>query len=362
MISKHLPNFQQALLDWFAEHQRPLPWRQHQRPYEIWVSEIMLQQTQVRTMLPFYTRWMTELPTIRSVADAPEEGVLKLWEGLGYYSRARNLRKAAQVICREHGSEFPEDFEQIRALPGIGRYTAGAIASIAFNQPRPVVDGNVERVLCRIEGIAAPTKSTPVQKQLWSLATEWIPNGQARGFNQGLMELGATLCTPRNPSCLLCPANPWCAAFHEGRIEAIPAPRMRPEVTRIDKTTALVRKGGRWLVRKRPAGGLMGGLWEFPTWEEMPPEGSAEPWLAKQLQEDYGITARIGPELFQLEHGYTRFHATLHCRLCTADEALPFSATNAQWLTLDEISALALPRVFQRLRQRLHDEPPVVEF
>ena len=156
MNPDHLPDLQQALLDWFAEHQRPLPWRRQYHPYEIWVSEIMLQQTQVKTMLPFYTRWMSELPTVHSVAAASEEMVLKLWEGLGYYSRVRNLQKAARVICDEHGGELPADFDHIRALPGIGPYTAGALASIAFNQPRPVVDGNIERVLCRIEGIGEP--------------------------------------------------------------------------------------------------------------------------------------------------------------------------------------------------------------
>ena len=356
MNPDHLPDLQQALLDWFVEHQRSLPWRRQYHPYEIWVSEIMLQQTQVKTMLPFYTRWMSELPTVHSVAAASEEMVLKLWEGLGYYSRARNLQKAARVICDEHGGELPADFDHIRALPGIGPYTAGALASIAFNQPRPVVDGNIERVLCRIEDIGEPPKSTPVQKQLWSLAAEWIPHGHAREFNQGLMELGATLCTPRNPSCLLCPANAWCVAFHTGRTDTIPVPRGRPEIIRIEKLTALVQNGDCWLVRKRPEGGLMGGLWEFPTWEELPSENSAAAWLTQQLHEDYGVAARIGPELFKMEHDYTRFHATLHCRLCIVAEIPSVLPDNAQWLTLGEISALALPRVFQRLRKRLLDE------
>ncbi|MEE2716549.1 MAG: A/G-specific adenine glycosylase [SAR324 cluster bacterium] len=356
MTPEQLPDLQHTLLGWFAEHQRPLPWRRRCRPYEIWVSEIMLQQTQVKTMLPFYTHWMAELPSVRSVAEAPEEVVLKLWEGLGYYSRAHNLQKAAQVICGQHGGVFPEDFEQIRALPGIGPYTAGAIASIAFNQPRPVVDGNVERVLCRIEGIAEPPKSTPVQKRLWALAAEWIPHGHARDFNQGLMELGATVCTPRNPSCLLCPVNAWCVAFQTGRTDAIPAPRTRPKPTKIAKITALTQCGNRWLVRKRPEGGLMGGLWEFPTWEEPPAEGSTAVWLATQLCAEYGVDAQIGPELFQMEHGYTRFQATLHCWICTVAEIPDAISTNARWLTLDEIAELALPRVFQRLRKRLLDE------
>ena len=186
--ANELEDLQQSLLKWFKEHQRMLPWRENYEPYQVWISEIMLQQTQVKTMLPFYRRWMEGLPGIREVAEADEELLIKLWEGLGYYRRVRNIRKTAEMICNEYGGQFPEQVAELLKLPGIGRYTAGAIISIAFNQPAPIVDGNVTRVLCRIRKIEDPPQIGDVGKELWRLAEAWIPKEEARNFNQALME------------------------------------------------------------------------------------------------------------------------------------------------------------------------------
>jgi A/G-specific adenine glycosylase len=205
-----LSRFQAQLLEWFAAQQRKLPWRQDYAPYGVWISEMMLQQTRVTTVLSYYERWMRELPDIASVAAAEEAQLLKLWEGLGYYSRVRNIQKAARQICAEHGGAFPTDFAAIRRLPGIGPYTAGAIASIAFEQDRPIVDGNVVRVACRVFHITDNPKESDVQKRLWNIAAAWIPAGQARHFNQAVMELGATVCHVQQPTCLLCPVQEHC--------------------------------------------------------------------------------------------------------------------------------------------------------
>src|SRR6266496_4578583 len=219
-----------VLLDWFTRHARELPWRRTLDPYAIWVSEIMLQQTQVKTVVPYWTRWMSELPTVKALAAAGPDRVLKLWEGLGYYTRARNLQKAAQRIVEFHRGKFPENFDDILALPGVGRYTAGAIASIAFHQPRPILDGNVMRVLTRIFGIAADPREKKTNAQLWQITEELVHYAShvahhefpCSRLNQSLMELGALICTPRSPRCERCPVNRLCVARHRGWQEKLP--------------------------------------------------------------------------------------------------------------------------------------------
>ena len=219
------------LLDWFSKNARELPWRRTRDPYAIWVSEIMLQQTQVKTVIPFWERWLRELPTIEAAAKAPSAKIHKLWEGLGYYTRVRNLQKAAQVIMEKHGGKFPKKFDDVLALPGIGRYTAGAIRSIAFNQPTPILDGNVIRVLIRIFGIAENPKEKQANARLWQLAEVLVKNSSlvtrhsslsCSHLNQSLMELGALICTPRQPQCLICPVQRCCEAFRQQRTENLP--------------------------------------------------------------------------------------------------------------------------------------------
>ncbi len=227
-----------VLLDWYRKNARPLPWRNTTDPYAIWVSEIMLQQTQVKTVIPFWERWMQELPTVQALAKADPDQVLKLWEGLGYYRRARHMQLAAKRVIEEHRGRFPNDYEAILTLPGIGPYTAGAICSIAFDQPVPILDGNVERVLARIYGIRSNPKERKTSKRLWKLARDWVEaaqhfgKGSCSALNQGLMELGAMICIPRSPRCGSCPLRDGCSACKHDSSDRIPAIPRGPKVTR----------------------------------------------------------------------------------------------------------------------------------
>jgi len=317
------------LLDWFAANARDLPWRRTRDPYAIWVSEIMLQQTQVKTVIPYWNRWMRELPTIKSTANASADKIHKLWEGLGYYTRVRNLQKTAQAIVAKHGGRFPGNFDDVLALPGIGRYTAGAICSIAFNQPTPILDGNVIRVLTRIFGIAKNPKEKKTNEFLWQIAKELV--GRAKSakeakkqdtsrpsrssleinpcshFNQSLMELGALVCTPRNPQCRICPVRIFCVAFRENRIEQLPNLRKRETAASRQFVAFIVENNGRFLVRQRPAGVVNAHLWEFPNTEIH--GGKSEPKLA--AKDIFGIAPiRIEP-LATVKHSITRYRITL---------------------------------------------------
>ena len=249
-----------ALVRWFEENQRALPWRIAYDPYHVWVCEAMLQQTQVETALPYYERFLAALPTIHALAEADEQQVLTLWAGLGYYSRARHLQAAAKIVILEHGGAVPGDYETLRALPGIGQYMAGAIMSIAFNKPYPIVDGNVRRVLSRVYGW---TGDNP--KQLWEAAEKLVHQAEPRLINQALMELGATVCSFKAPRCLVCPVQEACIAFKEGTQDKIPATRKRPETIRVLLAAVVQYQNGLYLMRKEK------GLWEFPMFGDLPP-------------------------------------------------------------------------------------------
>lgn len=260
-------SFQQNLIEWFRANQRKLPWRQHYKPYEVWVSEIMLQQTQMDTVLPYFSRWMSSFPTLKALAKAESKSVLKLWEGLGYYSRARNLHESAKKIVRENGGVFPDKFEEILAIKGVGRYTAGAIASIAFNQDKPIVDGNILRVLSRVYAIPDPIDVEKNRARFWNLQEALIPKGQAREFNQALMELGALICSSQNPSCAVCPIRGACQAFKMKVPENYPMKSRKKKMIKIEASALILEKDGKYLLRLRPVGKIMGGLWEFPEWK-----------------------------------------------------------------------------------------------
>ena len=247
------------LVRWFRQNQRALPWRIAYDPYHVWVCEVMLQQTQVETALPYYDRFLTTLPTIQSLANADEQQVLTLWAGLGYYSRARNLQAAAKIVVRDLGGTVPDDYETLRTLPGIGQYMAGAIMSIAFNKPYPIVDGNVRRVLSRIHGWTGENA-----KQLWEAAEKLVQLAEPRAVNQALMELGATVCSFKAPRCLVCPVNGACVACKTGTQDQIPVVKKRPETIRVVLFAVVQESGGRHLMRKQK------GLWEFPMFGELP--------------------------------------------------------------------------------------------
>jgi A/G-specific adenine glycosylase len=337
---------QRAVVEWFVQAQRRLPWRERYDPYGVWVAEVMLQQTQVETVRPYWERWMARFPDVAALAAAPEQAVLKAWEGLGYYSRARNLRRAAQAVLERHGGRLPGRVEDLRALPGIGRYTAGAIVSIGFDRPAPLVDGNVSRVLGRLVALEVPARSPAGQRRLWALAEALLPARGARDFNQGLMELGALLCRPSAPQCLLCPLRGRCAGFAAGRPEAYPpaAPR-RTRPLRRGVMLLLRDPRGRLLLRRRPPRGVWGGLWE-PPWSERA-AGESAPAAARRLLAELGLAgagrlARAGT----LEHGLTHFALELTCYRLRLSHA-PARAGGAArcWADAARVAALPLARL-----------------
>jgi A/G-specific adenine glycosylase len=314
------PELAKRLLNWYAHHQRALPWRGTTDPYRIWVSEIMLQQTQVETVRPYYARWMAQFPTVEALAAAPQQAVLAAWEGLGYYSRARNLHHAAQVVMAEHGGTLPRTVAALRALPGIGRYTAAAIASIAFGADAAVLDGNVKRVLARVFDVREDVKAPAGEARLWALAESLVPAGRAGDYNQALMDLGATICTPRTPACLLCPLRELCAALRLGVQHERPVRAERRPLPERSLAAGVVWKRGRVLIAQRAARGLLGGLWAFPAVEldvtTAESEAARASALRKGLRAEWGLSVRAGKQAQSLEHGFTHFRQRLHVFDC----------------------------------------------
>jgi A/G-specific adenine glycosylase len=345
------------LLAWFARNARDLPWRRSRSPYAIWVSEIMLQQTQVKTVLPYWQRWMRALPDIGAVARASPQRLHKLWEGLGYYSRVRNLQKAARLIQENHCGRFPEEFDQVLALPGIGRYTAGAICSIAFNQPAPVLDGNVTRVLSRLFGVKGDPRKKAANAKLWRLAqrlalcaSRVAAPGSCSQFSQSLIELGALICTPRHPRCGLCPVSNGCVARRQGRVEELPQTARRPQTTRRRFAAFVIRKRGRFLVRQRPAGVVNAHLWEFPNIELAP--GNAGPQRA--ARDVLGIEPASIQPLGTFRHSITRYRITLEAFLIEGHGG-PGSPTaiRGRWLNRRQLAPLPFASAHKRILRQL---------
>ena len=290
------------LLAWFDRHGRTtLPWQRSRDPYRIWVSEIMLQQTQVNTVIPYYERFLKRFPDIQSLARARLDAVLHHWTGLGYYARARNLKKAAEVIMQEHGGRFPRTLNDVAALPGIGRSTAGAILAFAQGQRHPILDGNVKRVLTRLHAIDTPTQQRETEQQLWALAERYTPRARVADYTQAIMDLGATVCRPRNPECSRCPLASDCAACREGRPERYPV-RTGRKTLPVRKTVMLMIREGRdhILLAQRPPTGVWGGLWSFP---ECPTADNA----ASRCREQFGITIRAGKPWPELRHSFSHY-------------------------------------------------------
>jgi A/G-specific adenine glycosylase len=297
-----------ALLRWYRRHRRGLPWRRTRDPYAIWVSEAMLQQTRVETVVPYYDRFLRRFPDVASLADAELDDVLRAWEGLGYYSRARRLKQAAEVVMDRFDGSIPSRAEELRSLPGIGRYTAGAIASIAFDRPEPVLDGNVTRVLARWHGIRESVDEPAVVERLWREAGELARGASPGDLNQALMELGARICTPRGPSCEACPVRRWCRAAAAGDAESLPCKAPRRAPTRVRAAAALLFRRGRALAVRRPERGLLGGLWELPGAELA---GRARPERAVRT----ALEAALGLSIEELERVGSVEHVFTHRRL-----------------------------------------------
>jgi A/G-specific adenine glycosylase len=372
----------QRLLAWFAQNARPLPWRRTREPYAVWVSEIMLQQTQVKTVLPYWERWMRALPNLAALAKAKPPALHKLWEGLGYYTRVRNMQRAALLIQAQHGGRFPRGFEDVLALPGIGRYTAGAICSIAFDQPKPVLDGNVMRVLTRLFGIAGDPRERTTNGRLWQRAEELVlcaANAGARPapslhaprtrstlrsaatedghhvsrpcsqFNQSLMELGALICTPRQPRCGACPVAKQCVAYRQGRVHELPALGRRVRATPRRFVAFVAQRRGLLLVRQRPAGVVNAHLWEFPNLELAPEDADLE----RAARTALGVRPKSLEPLATIKHSITRYRITLEVYRATGCDAARLPAAKGRWLGRGWLHELAFTSAHKQILQGL---------
>lgn len=349
MLDSDLVALRARLLDWYDTNRRDLPWRaqpdSHHDPYRVWLSEVMLQQTRVETVRAYFERWLNRFPTLEALADAPLDDVMKEWEGLGYYSRARNLHRAVREVRDRYGGKVPDDPESFRSLPGVGRYTAGAVMSIAYGREEPVVDGNVRRVYARLTDDPQPSES-----RLWDIASRIVMGERPGCVNQAVMELGAICCTPRRPQCHACPVSDFCAARTAGTQQERPQPRRRGPLPREARVAAVVEQGGRYLLARRPSRGRLGGMWEFPGGLIGDGESAAEA-LPRVLRQVLGIDVSCHQALAPIEHVSTHVRVTYHPVLATlvAGEPHPAQYDEVRWLAADEFDQVALPRAQQRI-------------
>ncbi len=337
--------FQKALLQWFAVEARDLPWRRTKDPYRVYLAEIMLQQTRVDQGLVYYERFLKRFPTLESLAQADEQAVLKQWEGLGYYTRARNMRRAAALVMEQYGGRFPDSPELLRMLPGIGKYTAGAIASIAFNKAVPIVDGNVKRVLARLDAMDTAIDLPATEKLLWQRAAALTPAKTPGDFNQAMMELGARVCVPRSPLCENCPVQRYCDAFSKNLQDSLPLRTPKKAVPHHEMAVAAIRNGEEYLIGRRPSEGFLGGLWEFPGGRIQPGENITDA-LVRECCETLGVTVRPGGLVAVVKHAYTHFRVTLNVYRCSIVNGTPEPRTHTelQWVAPDSFSNFAFPR------------------
>lgn len=345
------------LLAWFSRHARLLPWRQQRSAYQIWVSEVMLQQTQVATVIPYFERFCRAFPDLPALARADEQEVLRLWEGLGYYRRARNLLRAARIVMAEHDGAVPRDPAVLTRLPGLGRYTTNAILSQAYDLPLPIVETNSRRVLCRLGGVRDDPRGPAVDKSLWRWAELLLPRRRAGDFNQALMEVGALICTPQKPACGRCPLRTFCTAHRLGLAEQIPTKPAGPVVENVRELALLLRRGRKVLLCQRPATGRWENMWEFPhvVWSA----DQAVEHAAEHLLKELGMTAVIENEWLVVRHGVTRFRIELACwtALYQRGRFRPGLYAAARWVEPDELDDFPLSTPQRRLARRLTTFP-----
>lgn len=338
------------MLRWYNSRTRSLPWREQPEPYAVWIAEIMAQQTRLESMLPYYKRWMKRFPNIKSLANSNEQDVLNLWEGLGYYSRACNLRRAAKSVVKDHAGRLPADLKSLRSLPGVGPYTAGAIASLAFGLDTPAVDGNAIRVLARVFNVKLPADSSAGKKRFWELAAEHLPPGRAAEYNQALMDLGAQICTPRNPKCAVCPLAAECSAKVLGIQEQLPVKTAAKETPLREFAAAVIHQRGQVLLVQRPANGLLGGMWEFPNTVLSSP-GRAKGGLRRSLRNEFDFNFPIDKRLGVYEHAYSHFRARLQVYDCPLNGKRPkANARRVQrWLKPSALSKLPMGKLDRQI-------------
>jgi A/G-specific adenine glycosylase len=346
--------FAPKLINWYTHHARDLPWRGHPNPYAVWVSEIMLQQTRVEVVIPYFKRWMRRFPSMRALASASQQEVLSHWEGLGYYSRARNLHRGAQIVMQKHQGKLPTDMLTLQSLPGIGRYTAAAIASIAFGADVPAMDGNVRRVLSRVFDVSEPVRSSAGERRLWELAEAHLPPGRGGDYNQALMDLGALICTARSPNCALCPLADQCLARARGIQEQRPVRLRKTKPPHHTVTAAIIQRNGQVLIAQRPQNGLLGGLWEFPGGKQEPGEDLVA-CLRREIEEELGVAVRVDSPLGVYKHAYTHFRVTLHAFRCVLHDGDPQPKEHraVRWVSFAELSEYPMGKIDRQIADTL---------
>lgn len=349
-LPKDIRGIRRHLLEWYRREARDLPWRRTRDPYAIWLSEILLQQTRVEQGLPYYERFINAFPTVAALAAADDERVLKAWEGLGYYARARNLQKAARVIVSERGGLLPTTLEEWQSLPGVGRYTAGAVASIAFGVRAPVLDGNVKRVLSRLLDVEESIDDAAVTEALWERAATLVPRDAPGDFNQGMMELGARICVPRNPRCGECPVQKHCLAFQRGTQELRPVRKARKAIPFHETVALVIRRNGRYLLAKRPAKGLLSGLWEFPGGKVESGE-SHEATLHRIASEQLAVDVKVGGLVAVVDHAYSHLKVRLSLYACALAKGKPKATAHddLRWVPREEFEQYAFPNVNRKM-------------
>ncbi|NET11368.1 MAG: A/G-specific adenine glycosylase [Merismopedia sp. SIO2A8] len=338
-----------SLLHWYYRSGRDLPWRHSRDPYPIWISEIMLQQTQVKTVIPYYQKWLETFPTLQSLATADIQLVLKTWQGLGYYARARNIHKAAQVMMDLHGGHFPTEMDAVVALPGIGRTTAGGILSAAFNQPCSILDGNVKRILVRLGALMAPPKKH--LNLLWRWSDDLLDPQHPRDFNQAIMDLGATVCLPRTPNCAQCPWTKHCLAYtHDLQTDLPMTEKRSPLPHKLIGVAVIKNEDGQILIDRRRPEGLLGGLWEFPGGKVEPGE-TIEDCIVREIDEELGISIRVCDHLTTIDHAYSHFRVTLNVYWCeyVSGEPQPIECDEVRWVEPDTLHDYPFPKANEHI-------------
>ncbi len=356
--------FQHTLPSWFEANRRSLPWRVNRTPYRVWISELMLQQTRVDQACDYYRRFMKKFPSLRSLAAARRDEVMKSWEGLGYYSRAIRAHETARNLAAHHGGKFPRTYEGLLALPGIGPYTAAAIASLSFGLDHAVLDGNVIRVMTRVLAMEEESDKASVKSSLQRTVDDLLPKGRAAVFNESLMELGALVCTPAKPDCPVCPLSSICRAYREGDPAKYPVRRARKKIPHRDVGAGIIIDDhGEVLLARRKESSMLGGLWEFPGGGLE--EGETIPdCIARELHEELAIRTRVGPHLITVRHTFSHFRMSLHAHWVRVQSGKPkaIGCADWKWVPVNEISSYALPRADQKILQALLDAKSWPEF
>jgi len=342
-------SFAKNLNAWYRRHARDLPWRETSDPYKIWISEIMLQQTTVSAVIPYYQKWIKVFPTVQHVAKAPLQKILKLWQGLGYYTRAKNIHKSAKVICDVYDGEVPNNPAELKKLPGFGPYTVGAVLSIAFDRRHPIIDANVRRAIMRMLAIEGHADTSQDSKILVFLENA-MPKKNLRTFNQALMELGALVCRSREPLCLSCPVKTQCRGYKKGIQEIIPKPKKRI-IKDVDVAIGILKKDGKYFIQKRPVGGLLADLWEFPGGKIERGESPAQA-LRRELKEELGIDVKSSRHVMNVRHFYTQFRVNLHVSVCES-AVYPRPQKDRKWVSLNGLSRYPMPSGSAKIVDRL---------